>query len=156
MKVSWFSIYNLVLALWVGGIALFTFILTPVIFRSFGRDMAGEIVGRLFPGYFFYNLVLSAAALAIFFMLSADRTAWAHRLSLVLLAAALIVNLFIVLKLHPEAVKVKREITSFEREEPESAARKKFAKLHSVSAALNLFLLVDGIALLVTGPLTKK
>ncbi len=156
MKTIFSSIYTLILALWAGGISLFTFILTPVIFRSFGRDMAGEIVGKLFPGYFFYNLVLSAAALALYFMLSADRAAWAHRLSIFLLVTALILNLFIVFKLHPEAVKVKREISSFERESPDSAARKKFARLHAVSAGLNLFLLVEGITLLIIASAIQK
>jgi len=52
MKAPLFSVYNLVLALWVGGISIFTFIVTPAIFRSYGRDQAGEIVGKLFPGYF--------------------------------------------------------------------------------------------------------
>ena len=74
----------------------------------------------------------------------------------VLLSAALIINVFIVFKLHPEAVKVKQEVTSFERESPDSPARKKFSKLHGMSAALNLFLLVDGIILLIAGPLGKK
>ena len=67
MKISWFSFYNLALALWVGGIITFTFIVTPAIFKSFGRDMAGEIVGKLFPGYFLYNLVLAALAFILFF-----------------------------------------------------------------------------------------
>ncbi len=156
MHLDWYLLYNLVLALWVGGIALFTFILTPVIFRSFNRGMAGEIVERLFPGYFFYNLVLSAAALALFLILRADRTAWGHRPSFLLLSVALLLNVFIVFKLHPEAVKVKRESTSFERESPESAARKKFARLHAVSAGLNFFLLIEGIALLIIAPAIRK
>lgn len=156
MKLTWFSLYTLILALWVGGMALFTFIITPVIFRSFARDLAGRIVGELFPGYFLYNLILAAAALALFFLSAAVRTAFASRFSLVLLAAALIINVFIVFKLHPEAVKVKQEITSFERESPDSPARKKFMRLHSVSAALNLILLVDGIVLLIAGTLVKK
>ena len=156
MRVSWFSLYNLVLALWVGGMTIFTFVMTPVIFKSYGRDMAGEIVGRLLPGYFFYNLILSAAALVLFFLLASDRAALPFRLSLVLLSAALIVNVFITFKLHPEAVKVKQEVSSFERESPDSPARKKFRRLHGVSAALNLFLLADGITLLIAGSLTKK
>jgi hypothetical protein len=45
-------LYTLLLSLWTGGIAIFTFIVTPAIFRSYGRDQAGEIVGRLFPGDF--------------------------------------------------------------------------------------------------------
>ena len=133
-----------------------TFIVTPVIFRSFARDLAGRIVGELLPGYFLYNLILSAAAMALFFLSAAVRTAFSSRLSLVLLSAALIINVFIVFKLHPEAVKVKQEVTSFERESPDSQARKKFARLHGVSAALNLVLLVEGIILLIAGPLAKK
>ncbi len=156
MKISWFSLYNLVLALWVGGMVLFTFIVTPVIFRSFDRDTAGGIVGHLFPGYFYYNFLLAAAAFLLFFLLASDRHRLLHRISLVLLAAAFIVNVFIVFRLHPEAVKIKQEVVSFERESPDSPARKKFRRVHGLSAALNLFLLADGIALLVTGPLLKK
>jgi hypothetical protein len=51
MKAEFF-IYNLVLSLWVGGNALFTFLVTPVIFKMYGRDEAGKIVGNLFPSYF--------------------------------------------------------------------------------------------------------
>jgi hypothetical protein len=61
-------LYNLILALWVGGIFIFTFIVTPIIFQSFGRDYAGEIVGKLFPYYFPYNLILSVLALIVFFI----------------------------------------------------------------------------------------
>ena len=156
MNAFWFSLYTIVLSLWVGGMALFTFIVTPVIFRSFARDLAGRVVGELLPGYFLYNLILAAVALALFFLSTAVRTAFTSRLSLVLLSAALIINVFIVFKLHPEAVKVKQKVTSFERESPDSPARKKFTRLHGVSAALNLVLLVDGITLLVVGPLGKK
>jgi len=156
MKISWFQLYNLVLALWVGGIASFTFIVTPVIFRSFGRDLAGKIVGELFPGYFLYNLVLAAAALLLFFIVSGDQSKTAYRLSLFLLTTALIINVFIVFKLHPDTVKVKQAVTSFERESPDSPMRKRFAKLHAVSAVLNVLLLADGIALLVVSPIVKR
>ncbi len=156
MNLSLLSLYTLILALWAGGLVLFTFIVTPAVFRSFDRDTAGGIVGHLFPGYFYYNLVLAAAALVLFFLVSGDRTAMVHRLSLSLLAAALVVNVFIVFKIHPEAMRIKQEVSSFEREAPDSPARKKFRRLHGVSAALNLFLITDGITLLLTGPLLKK
>jgi len=156
MKVSWFSLYNLVLALWVGGMAIFTFIVTPVIFKAYGRNMAGEIVGHIFPGYFLYNLILAAAALVLFFLLGTERATFVNRLSLALLAAALIVNIFIVFKLHPAAIKAKHEVASFERESPDSLARKRFSRLHALSASLNLLLLADGITLLLVSPLLKK
>ena len=156
MKISWGSLYNLVLALWVGGIATFTFIVTPVIFRSFGRDLAGKIVGELFPGYFLYNLVLSGLALLLFLVTAGDPSKTAYRLSLFLLIAALTINVFIVFKLHPDAVRVKQAVTSFERESPDSPMRKRFAKLHAVSAVLNLLLLADGVMLLVASPLLNR
>ena len=69
---------------------------------------------------------------------------------------ALLINLFIVFKLHPDAVRIKQQVTSFERESPDSPARKQFRRLHGVSAVLNLVLLAEGIVLLITGPLVRK
>jgi hypothetical protein len=156
MKTTVVSLYTIILALWVGGIAIFTFVVTPVIFRSYPRDTAGEIVGRLFPGYFGYNLALSVLAAVVFLLVTVDWTATASRLSVLLIAAAIAVNLFIVFKLHPDIVHIKQTVSSFERESPDSAARASFRKLHAVSAVLNLFLLADGATLLVAARLLRK
>jgi hypothetical protein len=150
------SFYTLILALWVGGIAVFTFIMTPVIFRSFDRDLAGEIVGKLFPGYFLYNLVIAALALILFFLVAGDQTSTAARLSLFLVTIALFLNAYVVFKLHPDTVRVKQQIISFEHESPDSPARRQFRRLHAVSATLNLMLLADGIVLLLISPALKK
>lgn len=141
-------LYALSLSLWVGGMGIFTFVVTPAIFRSYGRDQAGEIVGRLFPGYFAYTLAMSAVALVLCFLLKVDPADRMHRISLALLAAALVVNLYVTFKIHPDAVRIKQEIASFESESPDSPARSKFRRLHAVSAVLNLFVLVDGVVLL--------
>ena len=65
MTVFTHSVYTLILALWVGGISIFTFIVTPEIFRSFSRDEAGKIVGKLFPDYFLFTLALSVLVLLV-------------------------------------------------------------------------------------------
>jgi len=142
-------LYTLILSLWSGGMAIFTFVVTPAIFRSYSRDMAGEIVGKLFPGYFTYTLVLSALALVVFLLLNADRSKKPFRLSLALLTIALLANAYVSFKLHPDTVQIKQQVASFEREAPDSAARKEFRRLHGISAVMNLFVLVDGVALLV-------
>ena len=49
-------IYRLAVAFWVGGVAIFTFVLTPILFKTQARDLAGTIVGVLFPGYFRWGL----------------------------------------------------------------------------------------------------
>ncbi len=156
MKVPWFSLYSLVLALWVGGISIFTFIVTPAIFKSYGRDQAGEIVGKLFPGYFVYTLVLTLLALFLFLLAARDGSLPAYRLSLSLLLLSLAVALFVAFWVHPTTVGVKRNVASFERESSDSPARKRFARLHALSASLNLLLLVDGIILIVVAPGLKK
>jgi hypothetical protein len=156
MKNIFFPLYNIILALWTGGIAIFTFVLTPVIFKSYGRDTAGDIVGRLFPGYFFYTLILSLAALLLAFLVMENRSAIAARISLLLLVAALIMNAYVFFKLHPDTVDVKQRITSFERESKDSPARKEFSRLHAISAVLNLAVLVDGTILLVLAPALRR
>jgi uncharacterized membrane protein len=150
MSFAYRFLYNLSLALWTGGMTLFTFIVTPAIFRSFERDQAGEIVGKLFPGYFTYLLVLSALALVLvlFFLLGADQATRSFRASLFLLVVGVIINAYVLFSLHPRTVEVKQRVASFERAAPDSPARQEFRKLHAVSAVLNLALLADGIALL--------
>jgi hypothetical protein len=60
------------------------------------------------------------------------------------------------LKLHPDTVKVKQQIVSFERRSPDEPARKQFARLHALSASLNLLVLADGIVLLMMGPALRE
>ena len=138
----------MLLSLWIGGMAIFTFVITPVIFKSFGRDAAGEIVGKLFPVYSPYNLVLSLLALIFLFLLRSSATRSGYKVSLILIGIAVIINVFLVFKLHPEVRKVKAEIHSVETISPDSPILKKFRRLHGVSMILNLLLLSDGITLL--------
>ncbi len=156
MNTIWHFIYNLVLALWIGGMSLFTFVVTPAIFSSFGRDMAGEIVGKLFPGYFLYVLVLSVLALVLFFPVRSHIAASAHRWSLLLIVLAVLINLFVSFRLHPEIRRIKQEIHSFEAGSQESPLRKKFRQLHAVSATLNLVLLADGSILLFLSTVLRR
>jgi len=74
--------YTLVLALWVGGIAAFTFVVTPVILKSYPRDTAGDIVGKLFPAFFSCNLLIAIVALILFLVFVSERSNRAYHLSL--------------------------------------------------------------------------
>jgi MFS superfamily sulfate permease-like transporter len=121
--------------------------------------MAGEIVGRLFPGYFLYNLVLSLLALILFFISRRVISGIApkgFRLPLFCLVIAVLVNIFVFFKLHPEIKAIKKEIHSFETVSSEDPLRMKFRRLHGISAVLNLLLFVDGVTLLVVGTVIKK
>lgn len=156
MSNIWNFCYNLILSLWIGSIFVFTFLLTPAVFRSFERDMAGRIVGTMFAGYFTYNLALSVLALILLVIIRSFLTGPGFKLSLILVICAVIINLFVAFKLHPDIRKVKQEIHSFEGPAGDSPLRKKFGKLHAVSASLNLLLLADGITLLFLSVMKKQ
>ncbi|MBI5740404.1 MAG: DUF4149 domain-containing protein [Nitrospirae bacterium] len=143
------SIYSILLALWVGGIAIFTFLITPAIFKGFGRDTASAIVDKLFAVYFPFNLIISLAALVSFLVFANLQAGLARKLSLSLIIAAVVINSYIHFKLYPDVKKTKAEITSFEQTAPGSLPRKEFRRLHGISAVLNLLLLIDGVALIV-------
>jgi hypothetical protein len=148
-------LYNLLLALWVGGIFIYTFIVTPVIFRSFPRDIASAIVDKLFPLYFPYVLVIVLLALGAFLLSGWKRSARA-KLALVSLIIALLIALFVNFWLYPDVKKAKLSVPSFESTPIESPARKHFMVLHGISMILNLALLVDGIALVVINSYSGK
>ncbi len=148
MRIIINDLYALVLSLWIGGIFLFTFVVTPVIFRSYGRDMAGEIVGRLFPSYFLFSFLVSVLSLVFFLVAFQSRAIPGRNLSLLLLTAAVVLSLYVSVRLHPEIKGVKQEIASFEKTSPDDQLRKKFRSLHAQSAILNLLMLADGVALL--------
>ncbi len=156
MNNRWHVCYNLVLSLWVGGISIFTFLVTPAIFSSFERNMAGKIVGKLFPGYFAYTLLLSILAFILILIVRSQFSKFTLKLSIILVVCAVIINLFVAFWLHPEIRKIKQEIHSFETITEDHPLRKVFGRFHAVSASLNLLLLADGITLLVISTGLKR
>lgn len=143
------AVYRVALALWVGGIAMYSFVVTPVIFRTQGRDVAARVVGAVFPLYF---RVLLAAALVAFLARVASGGAFAglraSLLSGLVLAGAAVAG-YQAFRLTPAMERVKASVPSFEAAAPDDPARRAFARLHGASMALNLFLLADGAVLLV-------
>jgi hypothetical protein len=138
-------LYRLAISGWVGGATLFTFVLTPTIFKAFNRDLAGSIVGVLFPGYFKWGLACGVIALGSLFL-----TATKHRTtSGIIITIMLGLTLMQALVIEPKAAALKKEIPSFETTPADHPLRVQFRKLHGVSAVSNLAVIGGGIALLV-------
>jgi uncharacterized membrane protein len=138
--------YRLAIACWIGGTSLFTFVLTPTIFKSFDRDMAGGIVGVLFPGYFKWGLVCGVIALVTLFMSSAVK----HKtIAAVIISLMLVITSLQAFVIEPKAAALKREIPSFETTPQDDPLRVQFRKLHGVSAVGNFVVIGGAIALVV-------
>lgn len=139
------ALYNLAIALWTGGNAIFTLLLTPILFKTESRDTAARIVGNLFPGYFRWGIACGFVALLC--RLLGKGTA--QKLPLVLLVIMLAVTSFQAFYVEPRAAALKKEIGSFETTPKDHPLRREFARLHGISAACNLTVLAGGVLLVV-------
>lgn len=138
-------IQRLALALWVGGIGIFTFAVTPIIFKSFGRDMAGRIVGEVFPAYFRWGLVCGVVALLSLLVLRGRNFVPA----LVIIALMLSLTSFSAFYIEPHLAQLKKEIPSFETTPKDHPLRKEFRRLHGISAVSNLSVFGGGVLLII-------
>ena len=142
------AIYRLALALWVGGMSVFTFVVTPVIFRTQTRDSAGKIVGALSPVYFRFCLGVGIVALVA---RAAAGVAFSGARQLA--GTALIVFSLAIVSYHtfgvaPRMAEVRETIVSMETTPEENPARREFSRLHGLSMTLNLVVIVFGVVLI--------
>ena len=136
-------IYRLAISLWAGGNAIFTLMLTPILFKTESRDVAGRIVGNLFPGYFRWGLACGLIALVC----RLAGRGFDLKLPVIVLALMLAVTSFQAFYVEPRAAELKKQIGSFETTSKDDPLRKQFAKLHGVSAVCNLTVLAGGVLL---------
>lgn len=141
-------VYRLTLSLWFGGMAVFSLVMTPVIFRTQPRETAARVVGAMMPVYFRYALVAVAAALAARFAAGWGFSGLQPSLGTVILAVALAANLWQAFVLVPRMERIKSRIPSFEAHDAHHPARREFGRLHAFSMTLN-FLLMAAAALLI-------
>jgi len=148
MKKIAMYIYRLTLALWVGGVVMYTFLVTPPLFRDFGRDTASKIVDSMVGGYFTYNLALALAATSLLLLLRDVLGPRAFKASVVLGVLSVVACAYVNFVLYPDIMAVKATVTSFETMPKDSGPRAEFGRLHALSATLNLAYLVMGAAML--------
>ena len=135
-------IHLLSLVVWIGSIVFFSFVAAPGIFKTLEREKAGELVGVIFPKYYFIGYVCGALALITLLAGSGQ----ADLLKLVLLILMLVCTLVAGLVIGPPARRLKEKMKA----EPENkeALQKKFKSLHSISVQLNAAVLFLGLGLL--------
>ena len=138
-------ISRLAISFWVGGVAIFTFVLTPIIFKVNDRDIAGRIVGTLFPGYFKWGLACGAVAL-VSHLIVRGKNFMPILLILILMLSLTSFQAFFV---EPRAAAIKKEIPSFVTTPKEHPLRREFSRLHGISAICNLTVFAGGVVLIV-------
>ena len=142
------TVYRLTSALWFGGMAGFSLVMTPVIFRTQSRETAARVVGALMPVYFRYASVTVAAALAARVVAGEGFSGLQPSFVTVVLASALAANLWQAFVLVPRMERIRSGIPSYEDRDAHHPARREFGRLHAFSMTVN-FLLMAAAALLI-------
>ena len=150
------AIYRLALSLWVGGIALFTFVVTPILFRTQGKDAAGKIVGTIFPIYFRYGTILIGIALLARIFSGEALHGVRQWVGTGMIVIALLLTGYQAYVLTPRMERVKQSVPSFETTQPGDTARKEFSRLHGISMVVNLVVLLDGVVLIAASEVFRQ
>jgi uncharacterized membrane protein len=150
-------IYLLSIALWIGGMAFFSFMAAPSIFKVLPREDAGKVVSDIFPKYYWQGIICGAIALITSIALG-TRDRW----NTLLIARTIIIGvmvlgiLYTVVILQPKVEAVKAQITSFESLAPTDPLRLEFGRLHGRSFSVNAAVLLLGVIVVFITAFTMK
>jgi uncharacterized membrane protein len=150
-------IYLLSVALWIGGMAFFSFLAAPSIFKVLLREEAGRVVSDIFPKYYWQGIICGAIALATSVALGM-RERWNILLIVrtIMIGVMVIGVLYSVVILQPKIQAVKAQITSFESLSPTDPLRLEFGRLHGRSFSVNAAVLLLGVIVVFITAFTMK
>ena len=136
-------LYLLALALWVGEVVCFSFVVAPAVFGVLGAARAGDVVGAIFPRYYALGTAAGAVALACALVLARRATAagwWTG--TVVALALGLAATLWAGRVVYPRAQRLRVALQA-RGEAP--AADPAFRRAHRTAVALNGVALLAGL-----------
>ena len=137
-------VYILSLVGWVGSIVFFSFFTAPVIFKLLDREKAGEVVGVIFPRYYFLGYV--CAVMTLLSLLVSTQELFGPKQILLFI---MIVGWFYAgLVVSPKSRNLKAFRQSASSAEEKELYEVKFQKVHSLAVKLNGTVLLAGLGLL--------
>ena len=135
------------LVVWVGGIIFFSFLGAPSIFKILDRELAGDVVGDIFPKYWMMGYICSPIALGTLIFL-AKTSATSAGIRIILLSVMLVAMFYSGFGIGAKAKKIKTEMRATEDVAQKELMRKHFGKIHGISMMVNLTILLLGIAVI--------
>ncbi|MDP2690436.1 MAG: DUF4149 domain-containing protein [Deltaproteobacteria bacterium] len=134
------------LAVWVGALIFFTFFAAPSIFKVLPRELAGEVVGDMFPKYWMIGYVAGLLSLSSLLGISFIEKGFpAARVILltVMTGVTFYSGLVVAPKAHEMRIEARAAKETGEKEAP--SIEKAFKRTHAISAALNMAVIVFGV-----------
>jgi uncharacterized membrane protein len=140
-------------AVWLGAMGFFAFIVAPTAFTTLDRETAGRFVSVIFPRYYAVGLALGLVALfglAVRWMGGGWRGLdWLSAVGVLLMLALTVYAGAVVLP----AAHAAREAARVAGADPAAAG---FARLHRLSGILNVIVLASGMLVLVLETVRRR
>jgi Domain of unknown function (DUF4149) len=147
-------VFQLALALWIGALVTVSFLVAPAVFGAVPSEMAGTVMGRVFPLYYGFTVAVGALALMA--------ASWLWRAGIGVRTWRLVVPMLVVMLgatsyaggiVSPRARAIR---PALHHEPVDAAVRAEFDGLHRRAVQLNGLVLLLGLASVVTSALALR
>ncbi len=132
------------LVCWLGAVVFFSFFTAPAVFKTLDRPTAGNLIGVIFPRYYFLGYVCSGLLLITYLLGTPVTSVWQMGLILTIILATFTAGMIV----QPKARNLKAKIKSTASEEDRQSFEMQFKRWHSFSVQLNTIVLLAGLVLL--------
>lgn len=134
-------IHLLTAVIWFGGMIFFSFIAAPSIFKVLPREMAGDVVGDIFPKYYIIGCVASLILLGTLYWIGRENFK-TILIPLIIMGIMTGMTFYSGLVIGPKARSIKAEIRQISDETKKKELKKSFKKIHGVSMAFNITIII--------------
>jgi len=141
------AVERLLLALWVGGICVVGYLVTPILFATLtdDRQLAGMLAGKMFSAISWAGLLIGT--LLFIGSLAGTGTQWLRQWRCWLLFSMLIVVVLMLFVIQPMMADLKAQGPVIKGSEIAA----EFGRLHGISSGLYLLMSLSGLTLVVAG-----
>ena len=147
--VKWF--YLVTLAIWVGSIIFFSFVVAPTVFKTLKPEDAAALIRKIFSKYYLIGIICAAVGIVCLGLLLADRafSKWPAILSLLLVASMGATDFWLRQAVMPHMNELRDRRAMFESsgKPPDEALDREWKALHRLSVQMNGAVLLCGLAL---------
>lgn len=135
----------LTVVVWIGGIVFFSFIASPSVFKLLPRELAGQVVGDIFPKYHLLGYISCVVALGCLLGLRQLGTMQALGTAAFIIALMGTVQVTMGMVIGPQVTTARDAAKAAPPGSEQDRLEKKFRRLHAVSMIFNLLLLILGL-----------
>jgi uncharacterized membrane protein len=136
------------MVVWIGGIVFFSFIASPSVFKVLPREVAGQVVGDIFPKYHLLGYVSCLIALGCLVGLRQLGAVQSVRVAMIILVLMGGTQATMGTVIGPQVTAARDAAKTSPAGPEKDQHQKKFRRLHAVSMIFNLLLLMLGLVFL--------